>query len=166
MLRQVLTLLMFFLLCYPLTSGAEELGGVVTWIHDGDTIEVRGVGRVRLLGIDTPEMEASTRDIFYIRSFSISEDRLRKVAQQARKYLIDRIKGQYVELVLGSTKKDKYDRYLAYVYLENSEMVNLILLEKGYASVFRRYTFSYKSDFLDTEKQARDAGKGLWQDFK
>ncbi|RME39217.1 MAG: thermonuclease family protein, partial [Deltaproteobacteria bacterium] len=41
--------------------------GRVSWIYDGDTLKVEGIGKVRLLGIDAPEHEDSYRDRFYRR---------------------------------------------------------------------------------------------------
>jgi micrococcal nuclease len=111
-------------------------------------------------------MEASKRDDFYMRSFGIRPDRLRQVARQAKRYLIDTIKGEYVVLELGATEKDKYGRYLAYVYQTDGSMLNRSLLEKGYASVYRRFAFSHKTEFLNDEKRARDTAEGLWEKYK
>ncbi|HSO03603.1 MAG TPA: hypothetical protein VLQ92_03905 [Candidatus Limnocylindrales bacterium] len=35
-------------------SAAES--GIVTTVIDGDTLDVQGVGRIRVIGIDTPEI--------------------------------------------------------------------------------------------------------------
>ena len=43
-------------------------------------------------------------------------------------------------------------------------MLNLLLLKKGLATVFRRYDFIYKKDFLKAEKKARKKRLGLWND--
>jgi micrococcal nuclease len=166
MTRLSCILLLVTFLFFPLTLPAAELSGVVSWIDDGDTIEVRDIGTVRLLGIDTPEMQASPRDDFYTQSFGLRPSHLRTIARQAKRYLISKVKGRYVKLELGSPQKDKYDRYLAYVYLENGEMLNRILIEQGYASTYRRYSFEYKKDFLKTEKAAKSSAIGLWKHFK
>ena len=143
---------------------AEALSGKVSWVYDGDTLQVEKVGKVRLLGIDTPEHEASSRDDFYVRNFAIQADKLRNVAQQAKKFNIQQVKGKTVSLEYDRIVRDKHDRVLAYVYLPNGDMLNRLLLAEGLATVFRRYDFRYKKDFLATEKNARQKHLGLWGD--
>ncbi len=154
-----------FLLCAS-SLFAAEYSGTVNWIYDGDTLLVTGIGKVRLLGVDTPEGQDSQRDRFYLKQFGIDSKRLRTVARQVKRFNIKTIKGVQVRLVTDSTdgpERDKYDRLLAYLYLPDGRMLNRILLKKGLASVFRRYQFSFKDDFLAAEKIARTAGIGLWQ---
>ncbi|WP_321390104.1 thermonuclease family protein [uncultured Desulfuromusa sp.] len=152
-----------FLFLLVTQSPAAEVTGKVLWVYDGDTLKVENIGKVRLVGIDSPESEASTRDHFYRKKFNIEAQQLRRVARQAKKYLMATVKGQTVRLVFANTEKDKYNRFLAYVYLADGDMLNRILLEKGLASVFRRYNFQYKKEFLKIEKTARDKGLGLWE---
>jgi micrococcal nuclease len=155
-------LLLFLLLCLATTAGAEKLSGKVLWIYDGDTLKVENIGRVRLIGIDTPETKASSRDYFYKHNYNIKPKKLRQIARQAKQYNIHYVKGTKVRLTLDRTKKDKYDRILAYVYLQDGEMLNQLLLKKGFATVFRRYDFKYKKKFLKLEKKARKKALGLW----
>ena len=81
----------------------------------------------------------------------------------AKKYNIRHVKGKKVRLEFDQTQKDKHDRLLAYIYLPNGEMLNLVLLDKGLATVFRRYDFQYKNDFLKAEKIAQKKERGLWE---
>jgi len=161
-LKQFYILLALFLLLLS-TSPAAQLTGQVTWIYDGDTLKVENIGKVRLIGIDTPESKASPRDRFYTQKFPISKKKLRDIASQAKQYNIRNIKGKQVRLELDQTRRDKYDRLLAYVYLPDGKMLNRILLKKGLATVFRRYDFRYKRDFLKIEKKARNNKRGLWK---
>lgn len=155
-------LCLIVLLFLSTTVSAKSLTGRVEWIYDGDTIKVSGVGRVRLIGIDTPETKASSRDRFYRHDFNIKPKKLREIAHQAKQYNIHYAKGEKVRLELDQTKKDKYNRTLAYVYLPDGTMLNLVLLKKGLATVFRRYDFAEKKKFLKAEKRARKKGLGLW----
>ena len=151
------------LLCLVAVSlQAAELTGRVSWVYDGDTLKVEKIGKVRLIGIDTPEYQASSRDRFYTKKFQIETKKLREIAQQVKKFNIHNVKGKRVRLELDKTHRDKYDRLLAYVYLPNGEMLNRVLLKKGLATVFRRYDFRYKKDFLKIEKKARNNNQGLW----
>ena len=162
MLKQFLILLA---LCLLLATAAQsaELAGRVLWVYDGDTLKIENVGKVRLIGIDTPETKNSSRDRFYLKKYPITAKRLRKIAKQAKYYNIHNIKDQQVHLELDRVHRDKYDRLLAYVYLPDGRMLNRILLQKGLASVFRRYDFLYKKDFLKVEKKAQKNRLGLWE---
>lgn len=157
-------ILLALLLLLGSTASAAQLTGQVTWVYDGDTLKVENIGKVRLIGIDTPETKASQRDRFYSRDFQIKPGKLRQIARQAKSYNIHYVKGKTVKLELDQTERDKYNRLLAYVYLPDGEMLNLLLLKKGLASVFRRYDFIYKKDFLKAEKKARKMRLGLWND--
>lgn len=155
----------FWLLLFCLLAGsahAETLTGRVSWVYDGDTIKVDGVGKVRLLGIDAPEKEASPRDDHYLRQDKIAPSTLREVAEQALRLNIKTVKGHRVSLELDRERTDRYDRTLAYVYLSDGRMLNRLLLEKGLAAVYRRFDFHYKQDFLNAEESARDQHLGLW----
>lgn len=142
---------------------ATELTGTVSWVYDGDTLEVTGVGRVRLLGIDTPEGKDSERDNYYQRKFNVTPQRLRQIAQLAKRYNIDAAKDRLVRLVTENDQRDKYHRLLAYLYLPDGRLLNRSLLENGLATVFRRYQFRLKNDFFAAENTARSAKIGLWQ---
>lgn len=158
----ILTVLSAALLMGNTTTG-QALEGQVSWIYDGDTIKIKGIGKVRLLGLDTPEYEASGRDRYYTRQ-GISPARLREVAQQAKHYMIQTTKGVRVSLKTDGNDRDKHGRLLAYVYLPDGTMVNRLLLQKGLASVFRRYDFSKKKEFLSLERRAQEEELGLWKD--
>ncbi|PNU18771.1 thermonuclease [Geothermobacter hydrogeniphilus] len=159
-MRLFLCLCLLLLTLQPAT--AENLRGKVTWIYDGDTLKVAGVGKVRLIGIDAPEHADSDRDRFY-RRWNIPPARLRKIAAAGKRFQIRTVKGKVVRLQFDRERKDKYGRTLAYVILPDGRMLNRLLLKKGYATVFRRYDFKFKDDFLKIEKKARKQQVGLWK---
>lgn len=144
-------------------AGAGETRGRVSWIFDGDTIEVVDLGRVRLLGIDSPEAKASDRDRFYRERFGISPRRLRATAREALRFNIATAKGKTVTLVFDEERRDKHGRLLAYVILPDGRCLNQVLIEQGLATVYRKFSFARKKDFLATETQARQEGRGLWR---
>ncbi len=143
-------------------TGTPSLHGTVSWIYDGDTIKVTGVGKVRLLGIDVPEREDSERDRFY-QHRGIPPRRLRGISRAAFTFLVTTVKGRQVTLELDREPRDRYGRLLAYIYLPDRTLLNRTLLDKGYASVFRKYNFRLKSEFLAAEERARKRGVGLWE---
>ena len=163
-LRALLLALAGLVLALPggAAEPAEILTGTVSWVHDGDTIDIEKLGRVRLVGIDTPEREDSPRDAFLVRQ-GVSTARQREIYRQAKAFNIRILEGQLVALSLGDPPRDRHGRLLAYVYLPDGRLLNRMLLEQGLAVVYRRFDFSKKQDFLAAEMRARQAGVGLWE---
>lgn len=133
----------------------------VTWVYDGDTIEVSGLGKVRLIGIDCPEELDSARDDYFARQ-GIPDNILRRTAKQALAYTIGRVKGNSVRLKFDSERRDRHGRILAYVYLLDGRFLNQLLLDEGLAVVYRRFDFRFKKEFLAAEAAAREGRKGMW----
>jgi micrococcal nuclease len=88
---------------------------VVTQVVDGDTLQCRGAGRIRLLGIDTPELSQ--------RPFGRqAADALRDLAPPGTKLAVER----------DVQPRDRYGRTLAYLW-SNDGMVNWALVRGGWA---------------------------------
>lgn len=135
--------------------------GPVTAVYDGDTLAVAASGRVRLLGIDVPETDASPRDAVYRRQ-GVSAGGLRRSATAAKAYVRRVALGNQVCLEKEGGR-DPYGRLLAYVILADGRNLNRELLDAGYAAVYRRFDFSRKEEFLAAEARARQKGRGMWQ---
>jgi micrococcal nuclease len=137
-------MLLFFLLCTACTK-IESLEGpyIVGYVVDGDTLDVN-FGRIRLSGINTPE----TGECYY---------------EEAKEKLQELTLFQEVRLEEDETNKDKYGRYLRYVYT-NTTFVNAYLVQQGYARVFDKYnaTTKYYVQLKELEKIAQEQKKGLW----
>ena len=148
-----------------LTCACSEAAskGVVEGVYDGDTLQVKGVGKVRLIGIDTPEREDSSRDRSFTR-LGARQRQLRPIGQAALRFNIAQAKGKTVRLDFDGPRKDRHDRTLAYVYLPDGRLLNRLLLEQGCAVVYRRFDFQHRDDFLRAEAAAREARLGLWGD--
>jgi micrococcal nuclease len=163
LVRRLAWLLLALLLWPTLgAAAAPALSGTVSWVYDGDTLEIEPLGKVRLLGIDAPESVAGPRDDYYLHR-GLPATLLRQTATAAKAYLIQQVKGHHVRLTLDRTPRDKYDRLLGYVQLEDGRLLNRLLLEKGLATVFRRFNFKLKQDFLAAEAAAQKRQVGLWQ---
>lgn len=121
---------------------------VVTSITDGDTFR-SGDERVRLIGIDTPEISGG------IECFG-------REATAALEEMIP--PGTTVRLVRDVSEVDRYDRTLAYVYrVDDGLDVNLALVEQGYAVPMTYPPDVARADeFVAASRDARDAGRGLW----
>ncbi len=144
------------------TPALAAHSGIVTWIYDGDTIKVKNVGIVRLIGVDCPEKKDNGRDRKFIRLGCKNRRVLRHSARDTLKTFIRRYKGQRVRVEVGGDKRDHYGRVLGYVWLPNGTMLNRLLLKEGRAMVYRRFDFKHKREFLRLEQQARRHHVGLW----
>lgn len=151
------------LLLLAVSAQAGSYSDQVVWVYDGDTLKTKNLGKVRLLGIDTPEKEDSPKDGYYLRQ-GVTRKTLRRVANRATHFSIRRTKGQILRLeTRANHERDKYGRLLALVYLPDGEILNRLLVEQGLAAVYRRDDFALKNDFLRAEKKARKNGSGLWK---
>ncbi len=158
-------LLFYLFLALTLPAGAEEadrpLQGTVSWVYDGDTLKIEPHGKVRLIGIDTPEREASERDRYLARQ-GVSPRQQRKIYERAKQFNIKNVKGKAVSLTFDHTTRDRHGRLLAYVYLADGRLLNQILLKQGLAVVYRRFDFLMKDAFLKAEATAHAQQIGLW----
>lgn len=97
-------------------STKYEASGLCYHVVDGDTIDVEGVGRIRLVGVNTPEKGQSGY-------------------QSATDFVKSMCLGKTVGLDIDDAKHyDKYDRTLAVVYVDGFNL-NQELLKRGYAEV-------------------------------
>jgi endonuclease YncB( thermonuclease family) len=114
-------------------------------IVDGDTIEIQGQ-RVRLFGIDAPEMAQTCRD-------ARGEDY--RCGLRATLALAARIGGGTV--TCDQRDVDRYQRIVAVCSLGGEEL-NGWLVREGYAVSYRRFSTAYVGD----EEKARAERRGLW----
>jgi micrococcal nuclease len=125
----------------------------VTRVVDGDTVIVEFIGRVRLIGVDTPE----------------SVDRRKAVelfAREAASFTKQLCEGKRVRLEFERRRRDGYDRTLAYVFLEDGTLVNGEIIRQGYGFAYTRFPFRYLDRFRSLEREAREAKRGLWADAR
>ncbi len=60
-------------------------------------------------------------------------------------------------------QRDRYGLLLAYVYLEDGTFVNAWLVEHGFALVMTvPPNVQHQELFLRLQREAREAGRGLW----
>ena len=128
--------------------------GQVTRVIDGDTIDVYlggGDQRVRLLGVDTPEVHHPERG---------EEPFGREASEFTRKALL----GRRVRLLTDplADNRDRYGRLLRLVELQDGTDFNSELVRYGYAKALRRFPFSRKEYYLSLEQEARRSGLGMW----
>jgi micrococcal nuclease len=107
-------------------------------------------GTIRFIGIDTPETHKPNTPVQYY-------------GPAASAYTKNRIGNQSIRLVSDSltTDRDRYDRLLRYVVLENGTTLNLELIQKGYAFACV-FPFSRSNEFFTEMDKAHSAQLGLW----
>jgi micrococcal nuclease len=116
-----------------------------------DVIEVEGEGRVRLVGIETPDGK-SPKEIYGVHG------------QHAVSFVEKTLLGQDVRLELDTTtgrNKDDSGQTLAYVYTRDGTLVNRELVRQGFALVLSE-DFRLASDFRGFERDAMQAMRGVW----
>ncbi len=129
---------------------------LVIKVVDGDTYKINYEGKeqkVRLIGVDTPE------------SVHPDKEKNTKYGKQASNYVKQLIENQYITLEFDVSKTDKYGRLLAYVYLEDGEMLNEKLIKEGYAQVATYPpNVKYVDTFKSLQEEARKNKVGFWKE--
>lgn len=121
----------------------------VVRIIDGDTFEIEGGERVRLIGIDTPE---SVNPNASVECFG----------KEASAYLRDMIEGKTVRLERDVTDRDRYARLLRYAYLGDI-FINEKIVREGYGESVAYKPDTAKQEVLrQAEESAREGQLGQW----
>ncbi len=137
----------------PTQSVTEDEGTWrVTRVVDGDTLVLQNDERVRLIGVDTPETKHPTKPV-------------EPFGPEASSFTKRAVEGKVVQLKFDREKRDRYQRLLAYVYLDDW-CLNEEIIRAGYSKCITRYPFdrSMKARFKLAEDEARSSGRGLWSD--
>jgi micrococcal nuclease len=122
----------------------------VVKVPDGDTVYLKNGDKIRLLGINTPEVAHRNRPG-------------EPGGEEAGEALRERVLGQRVRLERDVEKKDNYGRKLAHLYDDDGENLNLWLVEQGLAFVFLHPpNLKHAETYLAAEVGARAARRGLW----
>jgi len=136
----------------------------VARVIDGDTIQLENGERVRLIGIDTPEMHESNK--LYRDAARSEQDvaTIQKLGRRARDFTASLLEGKRVSLEFDVERYDRYGRLLAYVYLKDGTFVNAKIVEEGYASLLTYPpNVKYVELFQELYRKAREARRGLWK---
>ena len=124
----------------PLEEGTCLVEGVI----DGDTLVLAGYGKVRLIGIDSPEATQPW-------------------GSQATQFTRQFVAGGEVQLQFDGPAEDKYERILAHVWVDD-RMLGEALIRAGLATAETGYEYApaIKTRFRRAEAEARAAGRGIW----
>jgi len=151
-----------------LTVGTDRLNVTVVRVVDGDTLDIRYKNgtrdTVRLLGIDTPEVEADNQPGEYegVPDTDAGRACLYEAGIDASEYVNERIDKGPVTIAVDpqADRRGGYGRLLAYVYI-GEDNLNYELVATGRARVYES-SFTLRERFDATEQRAKDGNRGLW----
>jgi endonuclease YncB( thermonuclease family) len=124
----------------------------VARVIDGDTVVLDDGTRVRLIGVDTPELARDGRPA----------EPLADEATRFTRRFIDSASGR-VRLERDGDLIDRYGRALAVAWVDQ-RMLNEALVLKGLARARTEFNYSeaLKQRLRAAEAEAKAAGRGLW----
>jgi micrococcal nuclease len=124
----------------------------VKTVYDGDTLVLEDGRKIRLLGINTPEVQHRNQ-------------MADAGGMEAKQWLIDKLKDIKIRLETDVEQQDKYGRILAHVFTEHNEHINQLLVEAGLAAVnIYPPNLLYAEPLLHAEQKAEDAKLGIWRE--
>ncbi len=125
----------------------------VGYVFDGDTFEIEGGRRVRLIGVNTPELGRDGRP----------PEPLALAARERLIALIARA-GRTVGLRYGREREDRYGRLLAHAFLPDGTDVAAVLIREGlgFAIAVPPNLWGLECR-LAAERAARARGLGVWR---
>lgn len=128
-------------------TAGEQVTVELTKCIDGDTATFTKVGTTRFLYIDTPE---STRTV-------------EPYGKEAAAYTCKLLKNaNEIQLQYDGPKKDKYDRTLAWIWIDG-KLLQKEIIKKGFVEKFYDYgTYSYESELRELQANAEKQKVGLW----
>lgn len=140
----------------PVGASAEERQVRVTYILDGDTVETAHGERIRLLGIDAPE----------VAHHDVKGD---PYGKESAGWLSHRLLNKTVNLAFGPELTDRYGRTLAWIY-EHSDggvpvLINEAALRTGNAALLDRFGLpkELEPQLRAAEAEAKSNKLGIWK---
>lgn len=124
----------------------------VAKVFDGDTFLCTDGSRVRLLGVDAPEVSHGNQPA-------------ERYGEESGNWLRRRIEGRIVQLRIGSEPFDRYGRRLAWVYDDRGKLINRELLREGAARLLPDFGLpaELEPSLRAAEAEARTTRTGIWQ---
>ncbi|MCK5810205.1 MAG: thermonuclease family protein [Cocleimonas sp.] len=125
----------------------------VKWVYDGDTLLLKNGHKIRLIGINTPEVAHHGK-------------KGQPYGREATEALRELLKGadNKIRLERGKQAKDRYKRDLAYVFLPDGTDISEWMLQQGWATlmVFPPNT-RYIQNYRQIERAAQRKKRTIWR---
>ena len=143
--------ILLVILCVNVTFADQDRYFHVKKVFDGDTVLINTGEKIRYVGIDAPEIGYGGKENEFM-------------ALEARKYNSRMVRIKRISLELANEKHDHYGRVLAYVRLENGELLNALLVREGLAIVLsKRPNLKYRDLLIEDQRHAMARKAGIWQ---
>ena len=147
----------------PRTTG-DTAYYTVSRVVDGDTIVLSDGRKIRLIGVDTPEVYYCEKLLRDSKKSGQDIKTIQALGKRASAFTKELCLGKKVRLEYDAERYDRYKRTLAYVYLEDGTFVNAKIMQEGFAQVMTIPPNVKHADlFLKLQKEAREANRGLWK---
>jgi len=148
-----------FFLALP-TQATNNCGPVQTlqwhhvdYVHDGDSLRLADRRKIRLIGVNTPELARDGR----------VDEPFARAAREFAKKLIDRAGGR-IGLVYDDSRKDRYGRTLAHIFLPDQANLTEQLLFNGLGShVAIAPNLDFNNCYAKAQQTARINRQNLWK---
>lgn len=148
-------------------NNTDSYNAFVNRVIDGDTIEVifyentppecKYKEKIRFVGVNTPELNLHKKE---------PEEYF---AHEAYDFTNSELYKQFISLKFDdiSSKKDRYDRLLCYVYVDDY-CFNKILIEQGYGKYYSNFKFNKDNmnNFKKAEEYAKKNRLGMWNNVR
>ena len=147
-------------------------------VTDGDTIKLEKLGKVRLIGVDTPEKNEGDKLDRIARESGQSKEAIQALGRAASQFTEDLLIGEEVWVELDAREYDPYRRVLAYIYLpvddgdwgyedNNYIQVNLEIIRAGWADPLTiPPNVAYVELYEEASQEARQNNLGVWADIE
>lgn len=133
-------------------------------VIDGDTFKLENRENVRLIGIDCPESRVNAKAKKDSKGTAQDLKTITKMGKEATKFVKELVEGKYVKIQFDVERKDRYERLLAYMYLQDGSFLNASIVKSGYASPMTiPPNVKYADLFQKLYQEARENKRGLWK---
>ena len=145
---------LFCLLAAAVDSSIARNWYTVKWVSDGDTIVLTDGRKVRYIGIDAPEIDHENQ-------------KAQPYGYEARSFNRQLVSTQKIRLEFDKERRDRFGRWLAYIFLPDGSFLNARLLKNGYAYfLYRKPNVRYVKLLLEAQREGMNAKKGIWRGWK
>jgi micrococcal nuclease len=150
------------------TSTLERSDSKVDYVTDGDTIKVYINDErisIRLIGIDSFESRKNNKAYRQAYEYNLTIEQVIDRGKKAKDYLKKLVENKkYVYLEYDKDKIDRYKRTLAYVWLQDNQMLNMTIICSGFAIPLKiDPNNKYADIFQKCYEDAKRDGLGLWK---
>ncbi len=142
-------LAVFILLVSQVQAGERTVRA--GFVPDGDTLFLTNGDKVRIKGVDCPEMGHEGRPAQYY-------------AQEARQYLQQLVRGKELRLDTRAMKKDRFGRLVTSVVLPDGRSLGMVMVAQGYAFCYPhgKHPGREHEALVVVQQRAIKALQGMW----